>query len=102
APAVVQHPPGSLPDNGKKPVADPGVRAMTTYRPGGDPGGPGIPYQAPQLETVKKGGTLSVMPGDTITAIATRHKVSVSEIMRVNGLVTPVLQPGQRIQIPAR
>lgn len=103
------HAPGSLPPLAGRspPPADAGVRGQTMYRPAdanrfADPGGPGVPYAAPLRETVRRGETLNVAPGDTITAIATRHRVSVAEMMRVNALTTPVLQPGQQVRIPQR
>jgi LysM repeat protein len=96
--AVAQ--PGSLPDSApQRPVArDPGVRAVAAYKPIA----PGTPYTPAKLETVRKGERLTVMQGDTITAIAHRHRVSVAEIMRVNSMTTPILQPGQQVLIPER
>jgi LysM repeat protein len=101
-PQPQQFAPGSLPQQANRaPGQNPGVQAVTTYRPA-DAGGPGVPYAAPQPMTVAKGQTMTVVPGDTLTAIASRHRVSVAELMRVNNLQSPILRPGQDIRIPQR
>lgn len=45
--------------------------------------------------------TIEVQPGDTLSSIARQHRVSISELMSVNNLQSPVLRPGQRISLPA-
>ena len=45
--------------------------------------------------------TVEVEPGDTLYSIAQRHRVSISELMSVNSLSSPTLQPGQRLMLPA-
>lgn len=45
--------------------------------------------------------TIEVQQGDTLTGIAKRHRVSVSELMSVNNLQSPVVRPGQRLALPA-
>ncbi len=43
-----------------------------------------------------------VEPGDTLNSIAQAHGASISELMTLNGLRSPIVQPGQRIALPAR
>mgnify|MGYP001559651740 CR=1 FL=1 len=47
------------------------------------------------------GGTaVTVAPGDTIEAIAQRHRVPASAIMQANGMASAAIRPGQRLVIP--
>lgn len=52
--------------------------------------------------------TYAVEPGDTLWAIAGRlsagedRRKVVHELIQLNGLASPTLLPGQRIQLPAR
>jgi LysM repeat protein len=47
------------------------------------------------------GGTYIVQRGDTLSAIAYRHGVSVTDLVRANGIVNPNrIYPGQRLLIP--
>ncbi len=46
------------------------------------------------------GGDVTVVAGDTLYGIARRHGVSISELMSVNGLSTPMIRPGQRLALP--
>ena len=41
-----------------------------------------------------------MQPGDTLYKLSRRHHVSVAELMDVNGLSNPSLQPGQKIYLP--
>ena len=43
---------------------------------------------------------IDVQPGDTLIGIADRYNVSISELMSINGLSSPVLQPGKRLLLP--
>lgn len=45
-------------------------------------------------------GIYTVKPGDTLSAIAARHKVSLSALLHASGLsVTSVIHPGQKIKL---
>ena len=50
--------------------------------------------------------TVTVVPGDTLWAIAIRRypdadaREKVSEIEQANGLSSPVIEPGQRLKLP--
>ncbi|MDE0546740.1 LysM peptidoglycan-binding domain-containing protein [Microbacterium sp. C7(2022)] len=47
------------------------------------------------------GGTYTIKRGDTISAIASRHKVSTSAVLSANGLkASTTIYPGQKITIP--
>jgi predicted chitinase len=47
------------------------------------------------------GGTYTVQPGDTLSAIAERHGTSVDAIARENGITNPnFIQVGQQLRIP--
>ncbi len=39
--------------------------------------------------------------GDTLSAIAQRHRISVAELRKINNLTTSVIKIGQRLKIPA-
>lgn len=52
--------------------------------------------------TAEQGEAIEVRQGDTLYGLAKRHKVSLSELMQVNGLTTPDLKPGQTIHLPKR
>jgi murein DD-endopeptidase MepM/ murein hydrolase activator NlpD len=56
----------------------------------------------PQGQWTWDGGTpVTVMPGETIEAIARRHGVPASAIVQANNLASPnAIQPGQRLVIP--
>src|SRR6266700_5455610 len=72
------------------------------YARAADPGWPGA-------AGVGGGGyqTITVAQGDTLWTIATRRypdadpRQKVGEIERANGLAGPVIEPGQRVQLPA-
>jgi murein DD-endopeptidase MepM/ murein hydrolase activator NlpD len=48
----------------------------------------------------RPGESIEVRPGDTLYSLSRHHNVSVAEMMEVNGLSNPSLQPGQRIYLP--
>lgn len=48
-----------------------------------------------------KGELIEVRQGDTLYALSKRHKVSLNELMSVNGLKSPNLKPGQKLYLPA-
>lgn len=43
----------------------------------------------------------TIKPGDTLSHIAQRHKVSIADIRRLNGIKNNTIQVGQRIKLPA-
>jgi membrane-bound lytic murein transglycosylase D len=45
-------------------------------------------------------GTYTVRSGDTLSAIASRYRVSVSELRRANGLSSSRIYPGNRLTVP--
>lgn len=47
------------------------------------------------------GETIEVQPGDTLYRLSRKHQVSLDELMRVNGLSTPNLKPGQKLVLPS-
>lgn len=58
---------------------------------------PAAPAASPGL---RPGELVEVQPGDTLYALSRRHQVSVAELMQVNGLSNPNLQPGQKLYLP--
>ena len=55
---------------------------------------------APKPSTPSSGNAYVVKPGDTLGAIAARHKVSLGSILSANGLsMTSVIHPGQKIKL---
>ena len=54
----------------------------------------------PARTALRKGESIDVQPGDTLYKLSRRHHVSVAELMDVNGLSNPSLQPGQKIYLP--
>ncbi|MGE8942806.1 peptidoglycan DD-metalloendopeptidase family protein [Leptospira interrogans] len=48
------------------------------------------------------GNSIEVQPGDTLHGIAQQNRVSISELMTLNGLTSPVLQPGQTLMLPGK
>jgi len=65
-----------------------------------------IPGGAPVKTPVSTTGqfiTYTVQPGDTPWSIATRHKISVEDLLRANGLTNKdYILPGQPLRIPVR
>ena len=62
---------------------------------------------APAVKTVPvstitaQGNSVEVQPGDTLSGIARQYRVSISELMSINNLQSPIVRPGQRIALPA-
>lgn len=48
-----------------------------------------------------QGHLIEVQQGDTLSSIARQYRVSISELMTVNNLQSPILRPGQKIALPA-
>jgi LysM repeat protein len=54
----------------------------------------------PPVSAVVASVTYEVQPGDTLSGIASRYKVSVSRIKQANGLKSDMLKIGQKLNIP--
>lgn len=50
---------------------------------------------------IASAGTVEVQAGDSLYAIAKRHRVSIAALMEVNQLKSPNLKPGQKLALPA-
>jgi LysM repeat protein len=64
-----------------------------------------IPGRAPKtpMSTTGQFITYTVQSGDTPWSIAARHKISVEDLLRANGLTDKdTIQPGQSLRIPVR
>lgn len=61
-----------------------------------------------RVAQTSSGESVTVGRGDTLWVIATRTRpgadprITVSQIMDVNGLTDPIVQPGQRLWLPVR
>jgi murein DD-endopeptidase MepM/ murein hydrolase activator NlpD len=105
-PPAYQSPPARQPTDAasyqsapKLPYQTVSTRAVP-MQPGASDAAPAAPDAATAAAHPGPGGTVEVQPGDTIYALATRYRVSISELMTVNGLSDPTLRPGQRITLP--
>lgn len=58
------------------------------------------PSSRPSAPAMRPGESFVVAPGDTLYRLSRRHGVSVAELMQVNSLSNPNLQPGQRLYLP--
>ncbi|QOR38825.1 transglycosylase SLT domain-containing protein [Billgrantia diversa] len=58
--------------------------------------------QAPTQSTPHEGAQYLVQRGDSLSAIAGRHGISVAELRRHNGLSGDVIHAGQQLEIPRR
>lgn len=76
-------------------IIHPGEKIKLT----GSTGSPAAPKK--EAAPVKaSGSTYTVKPGDTLSAIAARHSVSLSSVLRANGLsMTSIIHPGQTIKL---
>ncbi len=54
----------------------------------------------PQPSLANPGDMIEVLPGDTLYGLSRRHRVGVAELMQVNNLTNPNLQPGQKLYLP--
>lgn len=50
---------------------------------------------------IEKGAAIEVQRGDTIYGLSRRHHVTISELMSVNELKSPMIRPGQKLYLPA-
>ncbi len=59
------------------------------------------PMAPPPVEWIWEGGTpVTVLPGETLEAIARRHNVPVAAVMQANNMSGPAVHPGQHLVIP--
>ncbi|MFN0220030.1 MAG: peptidoglycan DD-metalloendopeptidase family protein [Hyphomicrobium sp.] len=58
------------------------------------------PVAADSGPTHRGGEQVQVQPGDTLYGLSRRHRVSLAELMSVNGLSGPALKPGQKLTLP--
>lgn len=97
----------SLPEPVAPPPAPPSVTSPRPVPPAMQPSVPPSAHAAPPLQAAglpgrqPDGATIEVQSGDTLYGLAKRHKVPLSELMRVNGLSGPALRPGQKLVLPA-
>lgn len=83
---------------------------VASSQPGrAEPTRPGSPNAAalapakPAVEDVAPVGTYTVTRGDSLWSIAKKHRLSVSELAKANGLQTgATLQPGKKLMIPGK
>jgi LysM repeat protein len=62
---------------------------------------PAAPAAAPAAPG-NAGGSYTVKPGDTLSAIASRHRVSLSDVFSWNGLnMRSIIRPGQKVKVSA-
>ena len=60
------------------------------------------PAAAAPAPPATAGGSYTVKPGDTLSAIASRHGVSLSDVFNWNGLnMRSIIRPGQKIKVGA-
>ena len=65
------------------------------------PPAPPVSDAGPSGYSTASGETIQVQPGDTLYGLSKRHRVSLTELMRANGLTSPNLKPGQKLVLPA-
>jgi murein DD-endopeptidase MepM/ murein hydrolase activator NlpD len=53
------------------------------------------------VSTPPSGNVIEVQPGDSLFSLSKRHRVSISELMSLNGLSSPALKPGQKLTLPS-
>lgn len=54
----------------------------------------------PHPSLANPGDMIEVQPGDTLYGLSRRHRVAVADLMQVNSLTNPNLQPGQKLYLP--
>jgi murein DD-endopeptidase MepM/ murein hydrolase activator NlpD len=54
----------------------------------------------PTPSMASPGEAVEVQPGDTLYGLSRRHNVAVAELMQLNNLTNPNLQPGQKLYLP--
>lgn len=88
---------------------DLGASSAATQPGRAEPTRPGSPNAAalvpakPAVEDVAPVGTYTVTRGDSLWSIAKKHRLTVGELARANGLQTgATLQPGKKLMIPGK
>jgi LysM repeat protein len=54
---------------------------------------------APAKKTTAKAATYVIKSGDTLSKIATKHKIKVNDLMKWNGLKNHLIYPGQKLKV---
>lgn len=72
----------------------------TTVAPAKQQSAPANSKKKPTAKTTSKPTAYKVKSGDTLSAIATRHGITVAQLMNANGLKSDKLQIGQNLSIP--
>lgn len=78
------------------PVSEPAPSAPARALPP-----PATSFAPPPVAAEERGQEIEVQRGDTLYGISKRHDVSLNELMRVNGLTSPSLKPGQKLALPS-
>ena len=87
--------------SGRSPMSDPKKSVFAPApAPANDPYSPVLVQ--PKQASARAGALVQVQDGESITEIASRHKVSISAIMSENRLKDPNIFPGMQLRIPAR
>jgi murein DD-endopeptidase MepM/ murein hydrolase activator NlpD len=63
---------------------------------------PQASFNPPGKSAQPHGETIEVRPGDTLFALAKKHRVPMSELMQANNLTSPQLKIGQQLVLPSR
>lgn len=58
-------------------------------------------FAPPPVDPQERGEEIEVQRGDTLYGLSKRHGVSLNELMRVNGLTSPAVKPGQKLALPS-
>jgi murein DD-endopeptidase MepM/ murein hydrolase activator NlpD len=82
----------TLPPTASEPERAPTARATPA---------PATSFAPPPVAVEERGQEIEVQRGDTLYGISKRHDVSLNELMRVNGLTSPSLKPGQKLALPS-
>ncbi len=78
------------------PISEPAPAATARAMPP-----PATSFAPPPVAAEERGQEIEVQRGDTLYGISKRHDVSLNELMRVNGLTSPSLKPGQKLALPS-
>jgi murein DD-endopeptidase MepM/ murein hydrolase activator NlpD len=81
-------------------VSEAPQRQQQTYTPASRAAAPAA-RPVPVSTALPQGQTIEVQQGDTLSSIARQYRVSISELMSINKLQSPILRPGQKIALPA-
>jgi murein DD-endopeptidase MepM/ murein hydrolase activator NlpD len=90
----------SPPPAAAAPVGEPPRRPGQSAQPAPAYTPPPAP-QASAAPSGARGEQIGVQHGDTLYGISKKYKVSLNELLQVNGLTNPNLKPGQKLYLPA-